>query len=142
MVTSSLFCSQLNFLSHLLAIEWLNVVLDCNGMRKEKILSILQLALFNQLIMLWIISLKLFWHFFLFLFFLYFPLLFSQNLILFGNALDNVNANFISFSSLDVQTIQQMKSEWAELHTWCMILFNSFFPILLQAYRFVEWMDG
>lgn len=30
-------------------------------------------------------------------------------------------------ANIDVRTIQQMKFEWAELHTWCMILFNSFF---------------
>lgn len=32
-----------------------------------------------------------------------------------------------SDSNDDVQTVQQLKFEWAELHTWCMILFNSFF---------------
>lgn len=44
---------------------------------------------------------------------------------------------------VEIQTIQQMEFEWADFHTWCMILFSFF--LLFQSFhacRFVGLLDG
>jgi len=90
--------------------------------------------------MLWIISLKLFWHFFLVLSFLF--LLFSQNLILFENALDNVNANFIfSRQSTSKQFNKWNLNEQNFIHgAWFYLILSFRFFYKLTA-LLSGWMD-